>query len=118
MAHSKMKNIRTEVMGHKFHSKTEAGRFIELHDKYQKGLIFDLELQPRFAIVVNGKHICYYIADFLYKDKKNQIIVEDVKGRKTDVYKLKAKLFRACWPELRFFEVFKRKAGYISVKMD
>ena len=51
-------------------------------------------LQPSFKI--NGKTIreISYIADFTYTDNTTEeLVVEDVKGYKTDIYKLKQKLF-------------------------
>lgn len=35
---------------------------------------------------------CSYIADFTYYDENNNFIVEDTKGMRTDVYKIKRKL--------------------------
>lgn len=35
---------------------------------------------------------CCYIADFTYLDENNNFIVEDTKGMRTDVYKIKRKL--------------------------
>lgn len=59
-----------------------------------------LELQPIFDLIPkqihNGKTIrkVVYKADFKYFDNNKKIwIVEDVKGFKTDVYKLKKKMF-------------------------
>lgn len=46
-----------------------------------------------------------YIADFVYTDTMTEkVIVEDVKGYKTDVYKLKRKLFKYRYPEYIFLE--------------
>ena len=58
------------------------------------GLIFDLELQPPFKYMSdNGKKKLFtYKADFKYTDEFNQIVIEDVKGYRTEVYKLKKKL--------------------------
>ena len=35
-----------------------------------------------------------YIADFTYTDRKRGFVVEDVKGKRTDVYKMKKKLMK------------------------
>ena len=35
---------------------------------------------------------CGYVADFVYTDKNGNVVVEDVKGIKTEVYKIKRKL--------------------------
>lgn len=55
--------------------------------------IKDLRLQVTYPIQVNGEPLCSYIADFVYLEG-GDVIVEDVKGHKTDVYKLKKKLMR------------------------
>lgn len=105
--YSKYGAKKTEVDGFIFDSKREAERYSELKIREKAGEIFDLELQPRFECVVNGKLICTYIADFRYKErfhsKKDgegitfQTLVEDVKGMKTPVYKLKKKLVEALY---------------------
>jgi hypothetical protein len=78
-----------------FDSKKEAARYLDL-ELYQKaGAITELELQPKFSIDINGVHICNYFADFSYLDGYGQRTVEDVKGMKTPVYKLKKKMVKA-----------------------
>ena len=64
------------------------------------GEIIGLQRQVRFELIpsfeCDGKHYrpTAYIADFTYTDvKTGKKIVEDVKGMRTDVYKLKAKMF-------------------------
>lgn len=92
---SKYGNIRTEVDGIKFHSRKEAARYEVLRDMNAAGLISDLRLQVSYQITVNGAKVCRYIADFVYT-QNGVSIVEDVKGRITDVYRLKKKLMKAC----------------------
>lgn len=102
---------KTEVDGIIFDSKAEA-RYYETLKAYEKiGQIYDLKLQPRFelqpAFTKNGKKerpICY-VADFIYKDRNGVTVVVDVKGKKTDVYKLKKKLFEYKYPDLTITEV-------------
>ena len=97
--YNKYKNIKTEVNGIKFASKKEAKRYSELRLMWLGNRISDLQTQVRFelipAMVINGKKECKisYIADFVYKDKGVQI-VEDVKGIKTDVFKIKYRLMK------------------------
>lgn len=66
------------------------------------GAIQDLQSQVPFILIpaqyleVNGKNkcverACKYIADFVYTENGKRI-VEDTKGFKTDVYKIKRKL--------------------------
>lgn len=88
--------IRTEVDGIKFHSRKEAARYEVLRDLASSGQIRDLRLQVSHTLNVNGQKICRYISDFEYTDLEDRHIVEDVKGRLTDVYRLKKKLMLAC----------------------
>ncbi len=94
---SKYKNKKVEYKGMKFDSKKEYIRYLVLEDMQRKGEIFDLQRQVPFQLVppfeLNGKKYkaMKYIADFVYK-KGGKTIVEDVKGIRTDVYKIKKKL--------------------------
>jgi hypothetical protein len=95
---SKYKNKITTVDNIKFHSQKEAHRYLELKQLRQAKFISDLELQPSFKLSVNDKFICSYRADFSYFDHKiGHVIYEDVKGFKTQVYKLKKKLTEALY---------------------
>jgi len=93
---TKYKAIKTEVDGIMFASKKEAMRYKEL--KFLRGeyRISDLTLQPKFPVEICGKKICTYVADFLYYENGEKII-EDVKGVKTPVYRLKKKLVEAIY---------------------
>lgn len=93
---SKYHAIRTDVDGISFSSRKEANRYCELKLLQQVGVIYNLELQPKFPLVVNGKKIGVYIADFSYVENGN-LITEDVKGILTPVYKLKKNLVQALY---------------------
>ncbi|MGF0095027.1 DUF1064 domain-containing protein [Peptoniphilus sp. SGI.035] len=100
MTRSKYNSIKTIVDGIKFDSKKEARRYKELKVLERAGTIKELELQPRFLLQDKFKlegtthRKIEYVADFKYWDKEKETwIVEDVKGVKTDVYKLKKKIF-------------------------
>ena len=89
----KYKNRPTVVDGVRFSSMKEASRYGYLKIRERIGEIEALELQPRFKIVVNGALICTYVGDFRYYERHSgRSIVEDVKGVRTPVYKLKKKL--------------------------
>lgn len=92
----KFGNKKTLVDGRVFASKREARRYGELRLLMRAGEILNLELQPVIACEVNGKHVCNYVADFRYTDRKGRTVYEDSKGYKTDVYRLKKKLVKAC----------------------
>ncbi len=77
----------------------EANRHCELMVLEKAGIISDLREQVPFELIPqqyddNGKvceHACKYIADFVYKEN-GITVVEDAKGLKTEVYKIKRKL--------------------------
>lgn len=93
---SKYHAIKTEVDGFVFASRKEANRYSQLKLLEGAGEIHNLELQPKFPLVVNGKSIGTYIADFSYVED-GELITEDVKGVKTPVYRLKKKLVQALY---------------------
>lgn len=93
---SKYRSIPTAVDGITFASRAEARRYGHLKLLQQAGAISGLELQPRFPLIVNGVKVCTYVADFRYVDRK-RTIVEDVKGCRTQVYRLKRALMLACY---------------------
>lgn len=57
------------------------------------GKIKDLKRQVSFELIPkqNGERACNYIADFTYYED-GKLVVEDCKGYKTDVYRIKKKL--------------------------
>lgn len=95
---SKYHAVKTEVDGITFDSKKEAEHYAGLKTLEKAGIINNLVLQPRFLLqepfMCDGKkeRKIEYVADFQY-EQDGKIIVEDVKGEKTQVYKLKRKLF-------------------------
>jgi hypothetical protein len=92
---SKMHNQPTTVDGIEFQSKREAVRYGALKLLQSAGEITGLERQVRFAIDVAGLHICDYVADFCYHAVDGTSVVEDVKGMRTPIYRLKRKLMKA-----------------------
>lgn len=96
----------TVVDNIKFPSKAQAKRYTELRMLQAAGLIRDLRLEIPYVIRVNEVDVCTYVADFVYEIKPlikgSEVvggfwatIVEDVKGFRTPVYRLKKKLVRA-----------------------
>lgn len=94
---NKYRSNKTTTRGVEFDSKKEAKRWEELQALEQGGKIADLRRQVRISCVVNLEHVLDYYADFSYFDKEKRAhIHEDAKGYRTEVYKLKKKLVRAC----------------------
>jgi len=125
---SKYKAVKTTIDGITFDSKREAKRYTELKLLEKAGHITHLELQPEYQITINGAKICKYKADFRYftvraennersynskgewqtptmTGQKEGQIVEDVKGFKTPIYRLKKKLVEASYPGTQIKEV-------------
>lgn len=104
MRYGKYGNRKTVVDGMVFDSRHEAVRYQELKRLEKAGEITDLQMQVPFELIpaqyeeVNGKKKCLeravrYIADFVYYDNETgQWVTEDVKGYRTDTYKIKKKL--------------------------
>lgn len=75
-----------------FASAKESRRYEELKvDPH----VIGLQTQFQYPLTVNGCTVGFYIADFVYW-RYGQLIVEDVKGVRTPVYRLKKKLMQAC----------------------
>lgn len=102
---SKYRNRKTNG----YDSAKEAKRAAELKLLEKAGHITDLQeqvtilLQERFQCNGKWERAIAYIADFVYF-KDGQKIVEDVKGFKTDVYKIKRKMLLFNYPDIIFIE--------------
>ncbi|MBM0046858.1 DUF1064 domain-containing protein [Anaerococcus sp. mt242] len=111
-SYNKYGNKKVVVDGHKFDSQKEARRYGELKLMERAGVIKDLELQPKFELIPTIRtetetlRKTVYKADFKYFDvKADHEVVEDVKGFKTDVYKLKKKILLHKYKGIDFREV-------------
>lgn len=113
-------NERVTVDGFSFDSKAEARRYQELCLLEAAGQIEDLavhplyQLQAAFTDSTGRRHrAIHYEGDFSYTEVldpqsvQGRAVVEDVKGHRTEVFKLKEKLLRFRYPsiELRVIEV-------------
>lgn len=109
---SKFGNTRVMVDGIWFDSQKEANRYSELRLMQRAGIVKEIELQPRF-LLQDGYHCgqtnrwirkMEYVADFRITYADGRVVVEDVKGFKTAIYRMKAKMFRAKFPDVEFVE--------------
>lgn len=113
--YNKYANKKVQLDGIAFDSRKEAKRYAELKLLEKAGEITGLDRQVKFDLVPaqyeeyerTGKSgqplkpgkrcveqaICY-VADFCYRDKDGEYIVEDTKGYKTKDYVIKRKLMR------------------------
>jgi hypothetical protein len=97
---SKMRNVKTNVDGIMFDSKTEARRYCELKIQERTGVISGLELQKRYELIPKQRlssgmceRACHYVADFVYT-MNGQLVCEDRKGMETPAYIIKRKLMK------------------------
>jgi hypothetical protein len=95
-SYNKYGNRKTEAFGFKFDSAGEARRYGVLLTLEKIGKISGLRRQVPYALKsINGTIVCKYFADFVYREPgSDREVVEDYKGKRTDVFNLKAKLFR------------------------
>lgn len=110
--YTKYSNTKTTIDEITFDSKKESKRYSYLKLLERGKDISNLKLQVKYVLLESfidktGKHHreIYYVADFVYFDnKKNIEIVEDCKGFRTEIYKLKKKLLLYKYPEINFIE--------------
>ena len=98
----KYRNRKTQIENIVFDSQKEAQRYCELKLLEKKGEISQLQRQVPFELIpaevgAEKKKLrsIIYLADFVYlteKDGVSQKHIEDVKGVKTAVYRLKKRL--------------------------
>lgn len=109
---SKYQNKKVTYDDIQFDSIKEKNRYIQLKLLEKAGEIKDLQLQKTFTLQPSFKkdgtnyRAITYKADFVYLDlRTNKNIVEDVKGMRTEVYKIKKKLFEYNYPDLEIKEI-------------
>ena len=80
---------------YRFQSKKEARRAFDLMVMQDGGLISELQFQVWVPLVAGIR----YRVDFLYVERDGSEIYEDAKGHATEVFRIKAKLFKYCYPD-------------------
>jgi len=92
---SKYHAVKTTVGTITFDSAAEARRYGELKVLERAGELGLLELQPRYRLTVTAPVgtvvIGEYRADFRYRTAAGDLVVEDVKGMATPLYRWKKK---------------------------
>ena len=108
---SKYHNNKVKRDGYTFDSQKEYERYLYLKQLQRQGVISSLTVHKKFQLTptiyvdregrkvskwVKDKKLwekeSSYYCDFFYYDKDGRPVVEDVKGFKTDLYKLKKKI--------------------------
>lgn len=105
----KYKNKKCEINGFQFDSIMEAKYYIYLLEQKALGFIQDFAMQVKYTLMdkyrdnFTGKIVrpIEYLADFVVKKADGTIEAIDVKGKETDVFKIKQKLFGSRYPNVR-----------------
>ena len=91
------RRIATED-GQVFDSLREMRRWQDLKLMERAGDISELRRQVKYVLIPSQKgrtrteRECAYYADFVYRDREGNEVVEDCKGFRTETYKVKRKL--------------------------
>ena len=95
ISRSKYHNKKISTASGTFDSQKEYKRWLDLLEMQRAGLITGLARQQRYELIpkINGQRATYYVADFCYIEN-GDLVVEDCKGYRTEVYKLKKKLMK------------------------
>ena len=107
----KYHNKKVECDGIIFDSIKEKNYYCELKMLRMAGEVIDFErqvtfeLQPKFKHSGKTERAIKYIADFVVHYKDGRTVVVDVKGEKTDVYRIKRKMLLYKHPDMIFEEV-------------
>jgi hypothetical protein len=91
---------KTTVGGITFDSAREAKRYGELVYLFKAHEIGAIEIQPVFPIIIKGKKIGKYTADFRFLDRRTgEVIIEDVKSKPTftEAFSLRKRLVEALY---------------------
>ena len=104
---SKYRNQRTKIDGVLFDSKKEAEYYSYLRMMLLAHEIIAFNRQVEFILQEGHDAVkpITYIADFLVIDKQRHPFYIDVKGMKTDTYKMKKKMLLAKYNGIDFREV-------------
>lgn len=93
-----------------YRSKAEYAHSLYLESEKQAGRIKKIEYEKQYEIVLKKRgqkdtHICYMLPDFTLTMPDGSKVVHEVKGGRateTDVWRLKMKLFKFCFPNIRY----------------
>lgn len=101
---SKYGNHKCEWRGMRFDSIKEKKYAFYLESEKQQGNILSWEREKRFKLFVNDKLICTIKPDFYIIKKDGSFEAHEVKSKptKTDLWRVKSNLFKACYPEINY----------------
>lgn len=92
---SKYGNVKVQTEYGLFDSNGERDYWLYLQARQVAGEITELDRQRRFKLFVDGRLICTYVADYVWREN-GALVVADFKGYETRVSKIKRRLMLAC----------------------
>jgi hypothetical protein len=112
---AKYKNVSCRCLqGHTHRSRFEAGHCNALRERQRRREFYAYVVERKWPLVVNAVHICDHYPDFTLLDKAGNVLaVEEAKGFATAEWRIKAKLFEACYPQVPY-RVIKRSANVFN----
>lgn len=84
-----------------YHSKLEAQHAAKLDLLLRRKQISGYSRQYPMSLRVNGVEICKYVCDFRVWITPEEMEYHECKGWETEVWKIKEKLVRACYPGIK-----------------
>lgn len=93
---------RASHNGYVYASQMERDYAVNLDLRVHVGELKSWRRQVSVPLVVEGKMVCRYIVDFVEEYPDGSEVWVEVKGFPTDIWKLKAALFRVLYPERQY----------------
>lgn len=105
---SKYRNQKAVCLSkHNHDSKLEANYCNRLLAMKQNKEIVDYDVQQSFDLKINGIVICRHVVDFFVHICLLEFEAHDTKGMKTDVWRIKHKMFQVLYPTIKYVVVEK-----------
>lgn len=105
-------NVKVVIDGYKFDSKMEADYYYRLKIQLTKNEIREFEVHPKFVLQpgfkYKGKAIAAitYTSDFKVIYNSGEIHLVDVKGAKTNEFKLKEKMMKYMFKDVSNYDIY------------
>jgi len=98
---NKFNSKRTYYNGRYYQSTLEANYAQELDFRKKAGEVQEIIPQYKIDLGINGVHICNYYIDFKVILSDGIVEYHEVKGKETDLWRLKWKLTQAIYPDYK-----------------
>ena len=97
---------RVVLDGILFASQAESVRYVQLKALEAVGDLHSIDVHPVYELWVRATKVGCYTPDFRYIRRGDATwTIEEVKGKATEAYRLRVKVFRALYPDLTFIEL-------------